>query len=170
MKTEPPALPLRRETDLIVRPLSDETLVYDLARDTAHCLNATAAAVWCRCDGRTGVSELAAALRLECRITADEDVVWLALRQLQKARLLQARVPHPAVAHRSSRRDLIRKLGTAAALPIVMTILAPTARAQASDQCTGMDGVQRPCSENPCPAGFMCMQVGPDMACGCVAN
>ena len=60
-------LPCRREKDLIVRQLSDETLVYDLKRDKAHCLNPTAAAVWRHCDGRTSVSQLAALLRRECQ-------------------------------------------------------------------------------------------------------
>jgi hypothetical protein len=140
-------LPQRREEDLLVRSLSDETLVYDLKRDQAHCLNATAAAVWHRCDGRTSVAQLAAMLRRECNIGADENVVWLALRRLQKARLLQTRVDPPSNLPRRSRRELIRVLGVAAAVPAVMTILAPEAIAQASDTCTG----QPP----PC-GGFMC--------------
>ena len=146
-------LPKRREEDLLVRPLSDETLVYDLKRDQAHCLNATAAAVWQCCDGRTSVAQLAAMLGRECNIGAAENVVWLALRQLQKARLLQARVHPPSNLPRLSRRELIRTMGVAAAVPVVMTILAPEARAQASDTCTGMGP---PCNGN-CPDKLMCM-------------
>ena len=149
-------LPQRREEDLLVRSLSDETLVYDLKRDQAHCLNATAAAVWQRCDGRTSVAQLAAMLRRECNIGADENVVWLALRQLQKARLLQTRVDPPSNLPRRSRRELIRVLGVAAAVPAVMTILAPEARAQGSDTCTGMT---QPCGFK-CPAKLVCKNAG----------
>jgi hypothetical protein len=146
-------LPQRREEDLLVRSLSDETLVYDLKRDQAHCLNATAAAVWQRCDGRTSVAQLSAMLRHECNIGADENVVWLALRQLQKARLLQTRVHPPSNLPRRSRRELIRVLGVAAAVPAVMTILAPEAIAQASDTCSGNPP---PCKAFKCPKGQSC--------------
>jgi hypothetical protein len=155
-------LPWRREEDLLVRSLSDETLVYDLKRDQAHCLNATAAAVWQCCDGRTSVAQLAAMLRRECNIGADENVVWLALRQLQKARLLQTRVHLPSNLPRLSRRELIRTLGVAAAVPVVMTILAPEARAQASDTCTGMT---KPCGFT-CPSKLVCADRG-DGFCSC---
>src|SRR5262245_5280563 len=149
-------LPRRREEDLLVRPLSDETLVYDLKRDKAHCLNPTAAAVWRRCDGHTTVSQLAEMLRRECRIAADDDVVWFALRQLQKAHLLQERLRPPSELQRTSRRELIRRLGVAATVPIVMTILAPTARAQASDSCTGKI---LNCNLFGCPNALLCLNV-----------
>ena len=161
-------LPRRREKDLLVRPLSDETLVYDLTRDKAHCLNPTAAAVWQHCDGRTSVPELAAMLRRECHIAADDDVVWLALRQLQKARLLQERLQPPSELQRTSRRELIRRLGVAAAVPIVMTILAPTARAQASDTCTGQPDGLGDCVRFMCPGTCMCV-TGLGMHCMCVS-
>jgi hypothetical protein len=149
-------LPRRREEDLLVRSLSDETLVYDLKRDQAHCLNETAAAVWQRCDGRTSVAQLAAMLRGECNIGADENVVWMALRQLQKARLLQTRVHPPSNLSRRSRRELIRTMGVAAAVPVVMTILAPEARAQGSDTCTGTGP---PC-KGMCPNLLTCQNSG----------
>ena len=159
-------LPRRRDKELLVRPLSDETLVYDLTRDKAHCLNPAAAAVWQHCDGRTSVPQLAAILRRECDIAADEDLVWLALRQLQKARLLQERLQPPSDRQRTSRRELIRRLGAAAAVPLVMTILAPTARAQGSDTCTG---TVPPCSRTECvPLRLTCVPVGAIiLRCGC---
>jgi hypothetical protein len=112
-------LPRRREDDLLVRELSDETIVYDLKHDRAHCLNQTAAAIWQHCDGRTSVAQLATMLRREWNAAADEHVVWLALGQLQKARLLQARLQSPSGVPRVSRRTMIRNLGIAAAVPVV---------------------------------------------------
>jgi hypothetical protein len=157
-------LPRRRENDLLVRELSDETIVYDLTHDRAHCLNPTAAAVWRQCDGRTNVAQLAAMLRREWNPAADENVVWLALGQLQKARLLQTRVHPPSGSPRVSRRAMIRNLGIAAALPVVMTILAPTARAQASDTCTGMG---TPCSNHMCSGTLNCNMIADTMICEC---
>ncbi len=40
------ALPHGRKDGLVVKELGNETLVYDLERDEAHCLNQTAALVW----------------------------------------------------------------------------------------------------------------------------
>jgi hypothetical protein len=156
-------LPRRREDKLLIRTLSDETLVYDLKRDQAHCLNRTAATVWQCCDGRTTIAELAEKLRSQCNLAADETAVWLALRQLQKACLLCEPVRPPAEQIRTSRRDLIRKLGAAAAVPIVMTILAPTARAQASDTCSN---TLPTCIGKTCPGTLTCMN-NADM-CSCV--
>ncbi|MDQ5844969.1 MAG: PqqD family protein, partial [Acidobacteriota bacterium] len=53
------ALPLARQSSLIVKELEDETLVYDQETDQAHCLNETAALVWKNCDGRNSVNEIA---------------------------------------------------------------------------------------------------------------
>ena len=45
-------LPHARTDNLVIRELDDETLVYDMERDEAHCLNQTAALVWKQCDGK----------------------------------------------------------------------------------------------------------------------
>jgi hypothetical protein len=144
-------LPLRCEEELVVRHLPEETLVYDRKRNQAHCLNRAAALVWQHCDGQTSVAKMAAILHHELNIPADERVVWLALDRLQKARLLRQGPVSGDVA-RYSRRDLARKLGLAAvAVPLVMTILAPTAAMAASCAHTG-----QPCGSTPCCAGCNC--------------
>src|SRR5437762_2531757 len=78
---------------IVIRDLDDETLVYDLRRHRAHCLNRTASFLWRRCDGETAVSDLSAALTSELGTPADERVVWLALRQLDRAQLFTERLP-----------------------------------------------------------------------------
>ncbi|MDH7569011.1 MAG: PqqD family protein [Armatimonadota bacterium] len=125
------ACPVRREEELVVQELGDEVLVYDLRRHRAHALNRAAALVWRQCDGKTSVSEMAAALHRELGIAADEEMARLALRRLAAARLLQTPPPADAAL---SRRDLMRKLGVgvAAALPVVTSIVAPHAAAAAS--------------------------------------
>ena len=52
------AMPRARQEKLLVHELTDEVLVYDLKRHKAHSLNKTAALVWQRCDGKSGVTEI----------------------------------------------------------------------------------------------------------------
>ena len=123
--------PRARSGGLLVRELDGEVLVYDLERHRAVCLNAAAAAVWRRCDGRTDVPALVHALPGEA---GGEEGVWLALEQLARDRLLADAVVRPAGAARVTRRELIRRLGLAAAatLPLVTSVVAPTPAQAAS--------------------------------------
>jgi hypothetical protein len=152
----------KREEGLIVREVDGETLVYDRRRHKAHCLNRAAALVWRQCDGTTSVADLAKLLHEHLQIPADEAVVWLALDRLARAHLLAERVER-AEPERFSRRDLARKLGIATvAVPVVMTILAPTAAAAASP-CGG----RAPCHGKVCPPLLRCKPHRGGF-CGCV--
>jgi hypothetical protein len=126
-------LPKARTEQLIVKEVDDEVLVYDLKSDKAHCLNKTAANVWKNCDGEKSLSDIKAALASDSGAAVDEGVVWLALDQLKQFKLL-AEVPSaPAVFAGMSRRQLMRNLGVAAiALPVVVSIISPTAAFAAS--------------------------------------
>lgn len=126
-------LPKARKDQLIIKELPDETLIYDLDRDQAHCLNQTAALVWKSCDGKKSVAEINASLAKEAGVPIDERVVWLALDQLEKFSLLAEVPTTPEVFAGMSRRQLIRNIGVAAvALPVIISIAAPTAQAQLS--------------------------------------
>jgi hypothetical protein len=126
-------LPMRREDDVLVQELPEETLVYDLKRNKAHCLNRTAALVWHHCDGQTSVHDMAELLRQELRISADEQIVWLTLARLQRAHLLLETISPPGELPRLSRRDWVRKLGVAAVLvPAVLTTIARSSASAAS--------------------------------------
>lgn len=118
--------PLARKADLIVKELPDELLVYDLARDEAHCLNRAAALVWRHCDGQTSVPQLARFLNVEEHLPEDEALVWLALDRLGKAHLLQERVALSPGEAGPSRRSLLRRWGIGLLLPLVTSIVAPT--------------------------------------------
>jgi hypothetical protein len=126
---ETPHRPLARSDKLIVRELSNELLIYDLDNDRAHCLNKSAALVWKNCNGTLTIDELAGLLELELKTTVNEDFIWLALGQLQEFHLLQEEITRPASATVLSRRQLMKRLGvaTAIALPLVISIVAPTA-------------------------------------------
>ncbi|HST54122.1 MAG TPA: PqqD family protein [Pyrinomonadaceae bacterium] len=131
--------PLARAEGLVVRELPEEVLVYDLDTHRAMCLNRTAALVWKSCDGRNDVAAIARALRAEFGAHVPEEVVWLALERLSRDRLIAERVRRPASLAGLSRRDVIKKVGLAAAvaLPVVSAIVAPTTAEAASCLPTG---------------------------------
>jgi hypothetical protein len=132
--------PLARAEGLVVRELPEEVLVYDLDTHKAMCLNRTAALVWKNCDGRRDVAAIARALSAEFDAPVAEEVVWLALERLSRERLLAERVRRPASRANLPRREVIKKLGLAAAiaLPAITAIVAPTAAQAAS--CTPVGG------------------------------
>ena len=126
-------MPLARRDRLLVRELPDESLVYDLRDHRAHCLNRTAAFVWSRCDGRSTPEEIAELMEKEWQSPVNVDAVWFTLDKLSKAGLLQERMILPQAKAGMSRRSAIRRLGVGALMiPVVMTIVAPTAMAGAS--------------------------------------
>jgi Coenzyme PQQ synthesis protein D (PqqD) len=150
--------PCARAHGIVVQALLDEVLVYDLECHKAHCLNHTAALVWKRCDGRTAVGEMARLLEQETHSPVPADVVWLALQQLRKARLLTGQIPAPQGMTKLSRREVMRRLGwgAAVALPLVTSIVAPTAVEAASCLGTGSAcTASAQCCSGVC-AAFIC--------------
>ena len=151
--------PAARRDSLVIRELPGELLVYDTETKEAHCLNETAASVWKECDGRTSVAEIAAKLSASLETTVDEDVVWLALEDLWKRNLLTGE-SGPRDEGAITRSQLLRRTGIAAAVavPLVMSVVAPTAAHAAScipsgQQCS--EG-QTCCPNTPCPGGGVC--------------
>ncbi len=149
-------LPKARTENLIIKELPDETLVYDLLTDKAHCLNETAARVWRNCDGKRTTSELCEALESESNQSVSVDLICLALDQLEKFDLIEDTAWRPAVLEGMKRRDLIRRIGVATvALPIIVSISASPANAQASllapGRCCGnpTDCVSNSCTQQP---------------------
>jgi len=121
-------LPRLRAEDLVIHDLPDEVLVYDKVRDQAHCLNETAALVWRACDGQLAPEEIARKLTRQLGAAVSEELVLLALAELEKIHLLERHESLPATSAGLSRRQLVRTLGLAAAvaLPVVTTITVPT--------------------------------------------
>lgn len=133
--------PRVRREQITVQTVRDETLLYDEYRHMAFCLNATAGAVWRLADGTQSVAEIAAALSLKMDAEAGEEIVHAALDDLTDSGLMMSadhetcEVSGPAM-HLLSRRTALARLGvgTAALLPVVASIVAPTA-AQAYSGC-----------------------------------
>ncbi len=153
-----PAKPRARAEGVVVRDLPDELLVYDLKTHRAVCLNSTAAAVWRLCDGRRTADDIRRTLEKSAGGAVPEELVWLALEQLGRDKLLDARPTRPAELAGLSRREMMRRVGLAAAvaLPAVASIVAPTRAQAASCLPTGSscnDGAEccsTVCDNNQC--------------------
>ena len=147
-------VPEARKEGLVVQHLSDEVLIYDQRRYKGHCLNQTAALVWKHCDGKTSASEIAHLLEEELKTPVKEEVVWLALEQLGKTHLLNKRVT--LAQQGMTRRDLMKRISLAAAvaLPVVMSITAPTAVQAATCKNSGQPcGTGAECCTSVCTGG-----------------
>src|SRR5262249_20682339 len=148
-------LPKARQEGLIVEPLDDELLVYDTPSHRSNALNATAAFVWRHCDGKTSLPELAHLLAAELGAPEDEALPLLALKRLATARLLEEnRLPEGTekVTRRSVARRLALAGGMTVLLPVILSIVAPTA-AEAATCITAEDCDLRlspNCGNTPC--------------------
>ena len=134
MKPERSTKPRARKDGLVVQTLPDETLVYDLDRDLAHCLNQTASLIWNRCDGGSTTRQIARAVSDDLNHPVDERFVWVALDQLSRNHLLTDGAPPPVSG--MNRREVMRALAVSAAVavPVVASIVAPMP-AQAATGC-----------------------------------
>lgn len=119
--------PVARRKNLVIQEIPGEILVYDLETNKAHCLNETSAFVWNRCDGKNSITDLSVLLGSHTGKPVEENLVWLAIDQLNENNLLA----HELQANfgNQTRREVIRKIGLAAviSLPLVASLVAPTA-------------------------------------------
>ena len=147
--------PKARAERLVVRELAEEVLVYDLDTHKAVCLNSAAAAVWRLCDGRRTASDIRRALEKSANGTVPEELVWLALEQLGTDKLLDARVRRPAELDGITRREMMRRVGLTAAIavPVIASIVAPTAADAAS--CIPQGGACQDSAQ--CCGGLNCV-------------
>jgi len=120
--------PAARSSGLLTEAVDGELIVFDASTNTAHALDARAAAVWLACDGRRSVPEIA------CVCELDEEVVAHTLEQLAERDLLEA-----ADTGRSavSRRTLVRRFalvgaGVGVGLPLIASVAVPSAAAASS--------------------------------------
>ena len=173
METTRALMPRARQKELVVEELQDETLVYDLKRHKASCLNSTAALVWRNCDGRTSVAEVVELLEERSATPTDEGVVWMALDRLDRAHLLSEPVTLPAARDQYSRRQMLRTLRRAAGisllLPVIESIVAPLAAAQGSCiTAAACRASSQPCNRLPICGnpGNCCVPRGPNCNSG----
>jgi hypothetical protein len=151
-------IPVARKEGLVIQETTEEVLVYDLNSNKAHCLNQTAAFVWKSCDGQNSITDITKLFENEMGAKVHEDMIWLAIDQLNDKDLLQTSLA-PAFTGRS-RRDVIKKIGlaTVIALPLVASLTAPTS-ALASTSCACVNPGD--CiAQTTCPSTVMCNPSG----------
>ena len=123
----------KRVDGLLIERPEGELLVLKESTLEAHALNETAAIVFDLCDGETSRAVMAAEVARRTGLPADESIVGLALAELADAGLV---VLDEEESPGMTRRTLIRRLALPAAamamLPIVETILMPSAASGAS--------------------------------------
>ncbi len=148
-----------RKEGLVIQEMPDEVLVFDLETNKAHCLNETAAFVWKACDGKNSVADITKLFGNKSGTSVPEDLVWLALDQLKKENLIENKDEIIVDYNGMSRREVIRKVGLASvvALPLISSLVAPTAASAQTPNCSG--GTHRPngcaCgSPNQCASGI----------------
>lgn len=159
-------IPRSRRHQLVIQKLPDEVLIYDLETNKAFCLNPTAAFVWQSCDGHNSVGQIADLLSKKLKTPVEEVVVWFALKELERHKLLDGAVEAPPAVSAINRRQLIQTIGkaSAVALPMIFAITAPMPAAaqsgcrQTFQSCGGSNGSC--CSGNTCLSGSCCRNNG----------
>lgn len=150
-------IPMARKEGLVIQEMPDELLVYDLETNKAHCLNQTASSVWKACNGKNSVAEIARIFE-DSNSKGSEDLVWLAIDQLNENDLLEKEYELDFKGR--TRRDLIKKVGLASviALPVVASLTAPSsALAAASCNCV----TPTDCApQTTCPSTVNCAPTG----------
>jgi len=141
--------PKARHNDLIVEKAGNETVVYDLERVRAHCLNESATEIWHLCDGKRTVEQIAERLPLDLNAASRATVVRDAIARLERLGLVE-KTGWQNIS--ISRRELARKIGigiaASVALPVITSIVAPSPANAASCVKTG-----KSCLGVPCCAG-----------------
>ena len=128
-----PMYPKARQSHLLVDHVGDETIVYDEDRQEAHSLNRAASIVWHNSNGEHSVSQLSAVLAKELGVDANESMVEYALEELTRVHLLEnAPDGGEPVTRRSALRRVALVGAAAVALPIVLSVVAPTPAMAAS--------------------------------------
>ena len=157
-------LPQARKEHLVIKDVDDEVLVYDLERDKAHCLNSLAADLWRLCDGKTTTEGLVASFEKETGRRIDESFIWFGLEDLRRSHLLNDDLvwpEHRVAAKRLgiSRREAVRRIGLGAviALPLVISITAPTAA-----QTSSCGSRCHPCIQNSECCSGVCIANNPN--------
>lgn len=173
-------MPRATTKEIVVQEVGGETLIYDMRVNKAHNLNSTMAMILKYCDGKTRIQEVAASLEEKLKTKIEDDFIYLAILELERANLLLEGDSLPEFQDISRRKVLFNYALPALAMPIVLSLVAPEsvhaqscamlqdpcAGAGTGNCCPGIDacqsfvccnGVGSPCSvEADCCGVFSC--------------
>jgi hypothetical protein len=135
---------------ITIREIEAEILIYDERTHRAWCLNPSSACIWQLCDGRNTLGEIAAGATKKLGSQVNRELVLFTLEELQEKGLLEDGMAE-ALPRGPSRREMIGKVGLAAALllPAIAAITAPPAMAQSGS--VGTDARRRAKKRPPAP-------------------
>lgn len=156
---EPFVVPTARLLDLVTTETAEDLIVYDKRTHHIHHLNRTSAAVWRACNGRRTNVEVAHAASEALKDDIDQATLRLALTKLDDADLLQAPLPRGLRVHSHTRRGFVRKAaaGGAIALPMIVSMTAPTAAQTMSQPDPVCSQLYEPCvTDTSCCPGLRC--------------
>ena len=145
-------LPLSRVKELVVQETNDEILVYDLKIDKAHHLNETTAMIWKHCDGKTSSETVRNALSEKLKTKIEDDFIWVALKQLDDANLLEEGLDNENYQKLSRRKVLQKYALPTLAIPVVMSLVTPVSAQMGS--CVPEEGICT--APMDCCAGLTC--------------
>ena len=137
-------LPKAKIDNILVQDLENELLIYNLTTHKAYTLNETSKIIFNSCDGATPVDEL----KRKYKFT--DDLIYLALDELQANDLLK---DYQSVYFAGlSRREVIRRvaLSSMIALPVISSLLAPTAAMARSTGPNLCEEVECPYAQDQC--------------------
>lgn len=134
--------PKSRKTNIVVQEFESDYMIYDLHINKAFCLNETMAAVYKQCDGTKTVAEITDLLSTNLQISVSEDLVFLALKELEREKLLENEEQFRDKFAGMSRREIVKRVGLSSliAFPIIISVVAPPAVAAQSGPICPMTG------------------------------
>ena len=144
---------------LLNHNLDSQTLVYDPEADKVHLLDQTSSLVLdFIMSGGSDPGECIARISRELGLTAGDELLDLAVDELQRAGLLADSAALVDTSAQGTRRDLVRKLAAAGIaammVPAIATFTATKGYAQASQINIGQGGA---CAgDGNCGAGLVC--------------
>lgn len=161
MKSE--TKPCVRKSEILTQRIAGETLVYDLRKNKAYCLNETSSLIWNLCGGEMSVGQISASLKNQLRTDVSENMVWLAIDQFKTDGLLEDNTIKNPAFDGMSRREIIRRVGLASAiaLPLVSSLVAPSAAKAQS--CIAELELCEP-TGTPCCDPLACVTLSPGIA------
>ncbi|HRH41621.1 MAG TPA: PqqD family protein [Pyrinomonadaceae bacterium] len=164
-------LPIAKTDNLVIQNLENEIVIYDLTTNKAFCLNETSAIVFQACDGKTDFDQL------KSKSNFTHDLIHLTLAELEKQKLIEFETDYVSPLAGMTRREAVRKVGLATmiALPVISSLVAPSAINAASGVCVASGQQCSPTSDfsqaDCCDTNQRCFRSAFPLTCGpCVAN
>lgn len=129
---------VKRSEDLVVTEVGDDLVVYDLQTHHIHQLNSSAAAIWRMCDGRRTVRQMVVQVTADLGKPVDAEIIDMGLKKLAHANLVVGEATIRSDGERSIFGALSRRatMKGVFALPVIISMTAPTAAMAASDDST----------------------------------